>query len=264
MSSTPDILAKILRVKADEIAGAKAARPRAEIDAACADVSAPRGFAAALRRGAGQPVRAIAEVKRASPSAGAIRPGADPAAIATGYAEAGAAAISVLTDEQFFDGHLSFLAKVRDSVGIPLLRKDFIVDPYQIAEARAAGADAVLLIVAALDDALLAELLAATRALGMDALVEVHSVGEAERAAAAGADIIGVNHRDLTDFSIDMTLTARLRPLIPDTAILVGESGIGSADDVRALGDAGAHAVLVGSRLMASPDPGAALAELLA
>jgi indole-3-glycerol phosphate synthase len=263
-SSTPDILAKILRVKVDEIAAARAARSIDELRAACDGVSAPRGFGRALRRSAGAAVRAIAEIKRASPSAGAIRPDADPAAIARGYAAGGAAAISVLTDEQVFDGHLSFLAAARDAVDIPLLRKDFIIDEYQVVEARAAGADALLLIVAALDDDALSGLLAATRALGMDALVEVHSVDEAERATAVGADIIGVNHRDLTDFSIDMTLTARLRPRIPDTAILVGESGIGSAADVRALGDAGAHAILVGSRLMAADDPGAALAELLA
>ncbi|MEM9493255.1 MAG: indole-3-glycerol phosphate synthase TrpC, partial [Myxococcota bacterium] len=207
-------------------------------------------------------VRVIAEIKRASPSAGAIRAGADPAAIAREYRAAGAAALSVLTDEQFFDGRLAFLGQVREAVDLPLLRKDFLIDPYQVVEARAAGADAVLLIVAALDQDALNALLAETRRLGMDALVEIHSEDEAARAVAAGAEIIGVNHRDLTTFTIDMSLSGRLRPQIPAQTIMVGESGIGSADDVRALGAAGVDAVLVGERLMRAESPGQALRQL--
>jgi indole-3-glycerol phosphate synthase len=169
----------------------------------------------------------------------------------------------VLTDRDYFDGDLAFLARVRAVVELPLLRKDFLVDDYQVVEARAAGADAVLLIVAALDDGALRGLAAAAAGLGMDALVEVHDEAEAERAVAAGASIIGVNHRDLATFTMDMGLTARLAPQVPAGTILVGESGIRTADDVAMLGAAGAHAVLVGEALMRQPSPGAALAALL-
>ena len=208
-------------------------------------------------------MRVLAEIKRASPSAGPIRPDADPAQIAAEYADGGAAAISVLTDKQFFAGDLAFLARVRERVPLPLLRKDFVVDAYQIAEARAAGADAVLLIVAALTERELAELHAAATSYQLDALVEVHDLREADIAVAAGATLIGVNHRDLRTFTMDMTLTAQIAPRVPPTTVLVGESGIRSAADVRALGDAGAHAVLVGEHLMRATSPGAALRELL-
>lgn len=260
-----NILETILAVKRREVAAAKSARPLAEIAAACRDVDAPRPFAEALRRDAqaGEPVRVIAEIKRASPSAGAIRAEADPASIAAEYGAAGAAAISVLTDEQFFDGHLSFLARAHAAVDRPLLRKDFLIDPYQVVEARAAGADAVLLIVAALEQDLLVALLAEVDRLGMGALVETHSEAEAERAVAAGARVIGVNHRDLTTFTIDMGLSARLRSQIPRDAIMVGESGIHSAEDIAGLGDAGVDAVLIGERLMRASSPGQALRELL-
>ncbi len=258
------ILAEILRHKRDEVAAAAAARPRDQLEDAARAAGPVRPLAAALGRAPGAPVRVIAEIKRASPSAGPIRPGADPAAVAREYAAAGAAAISVLTDERFFDGHLRFLAAVRAAVGLPLLRKDFIVDPYQVVEARAAGADAVLLIAAALEPPALAGLLAEAARLGMDALVEIHRETEAEVALAAGARLIGVNHRDLATFTIDMDLTARLAPRLPAGAVLVAESGIRTAADVRRLGEAGAHAVLVGETLMRAPSPGAALAELLA
>jgi indole-3-glycerol phosphate synthase len=256
------ILAEILAAKIGEVERARAARPEAELHAALAEVSAPRGFGAALARPAGEPVRVIAEIKRASPSAGPIRAGAEPAAIAREYADGGATCLSVLTDEHYFDGHLSFLARARAAVALPLLRKDFVIDPYQVLEARAAGADAVLLIVAGLEQARLTELYAAVVELGMDALVEVHSEAEAERALAAGARIIGVNHRDLATFTMDMGLTARLRPHVPPGTVLVGESGIRSADDLVRLGDAGADAVLVGESLMRAPSPGQALREL--
>jgi indole-3-glycerol phosphate synthase len=208
-------------------------------------------------------MRVIAEIKRASPSAGPIRPGAVPAEIAREYADSGATAISVLTDERYFDGRLSFLEEVRGAVDLPAMRKDFLIDPYQLLEARAAGADAVLLIVAALDDAVLTEMIAGASGLGMDALVETHSEDEVARALAAGATLIGVNHRNLATFEIDMSLTARIRPQIPDEVILVAESGIRGPEDVRALGEAGADAVLVGESLMRADSPGAALRSLL-
>ncbi|HEU5058545.1 MAG TPA: indole-3-glycerol phosphate synthase TrpC, partial [Kofleriaceae bacterium] len=258
------ILAEILRHKRAEVAAARADRPLAAVEAAARAAGPVRPVAAALRRPAGAPVRVLAEIKRASPSAGAIRAGADPAAVAREYAAAGAAAISVLTDERFFDGRLEFLARVRAAVRCPLLRKDFVIDRYQVVEARAAGADAVLLIAAALQPDALADLLAEATRQGLDALVEIHREAEAEVALAAGARLIGVNHRDLATFEIDMGLTARLAPRLPADAVLVAESGIKSAADVRRLADAGAHAVLVGEALMRAPSPGAALADLLA
>jgi indole-3-glycerol phosphate synthase len=258
------VLARILDAKVGEVAAARAARPLASLRRDAESAAPARSLARALRRGPGQPVRAIAEIKRASPSAGPIRPGADPAEIARDYAAGGASALSVLTDRDFFDGDLAFLPRVRAAVDVPLLRKDFLIDEYQVVEARAAGADAVLLIVAALDDARLSALAALAAELGMDALVEVHDEAEADRAAAARAPIIGVNHRDLATFTIDMGLTARLAPRLPAGTVLIGESGIRTAADVAALGAAGAHAVLVGESLMRQPSPGAALAELLA
>jgi indole-3-glycerol phosphate synthase len=257
------ILAEILATKEREVAAARARRPHAQVEQAALAAAPPRPLGAALARPAGQPVRVIAEIKRASPSAGPIRPGADPAAIAREYAAAGAAAISVLTDESYFDGHLDFLAAARSAVDLPLVRKDFVIDPYQIAEARAAGADAVLLIVAAMDDDRLAALVAEAGRFGMDALVEIHAPDEAMRALGAGARIIGVNHRNLATFEVDTGLSAALRPRIPPEVVMVGESGIASAGDVRRLAEAGVDAILVGERLMRAPSPGAALAELL-
>lgn len=257
------ILDAILRRKREEVAAARAARPLDEVEARARAAGPIRPLAPALRRPPGEPIRAIAEIKRASPSAGPIRPGADPAEVAREYASAGAAAISVLTDEQFFDGRLEFLAAVRAAVDLPLLRKDFIVEPYQVVEARAAGADGVLLIAAALAPRQLADLIVETARQQLDALVEVHSEAEADLAVACGARLIGVNHRDLATFTIDMGLTARLAPRLPADAVLVAESGIRTAADVRALADAGAHAILVGEALMRAPSPGTALAELL-
>jgi len=256
------ILDRILAVKRDEVAHAKRLRPLADVDAAARAAGPLRPFAEALRRPAGAPVRVLAEIKRASPSAGAIRVDADPAEIAAEYEAGGAAAISVLTDKQFFDGDLSFLARCRDRVALPLLRKDFVVDGYQIAEARAAGADAVLLIVAALSEPELHELLATAAAYGLDALVEVHDSQEADVAVAAGATLIGVNHRDLRTFTMDMSLTGAIAPRVPAGTILVGESGIRTHADLVELGDAGAHAVLVGESLMRATSPGEALRAL--
>lgn len=262
------ILAKILAHKATEVAAAKARTPEAVLHAQARAVSPARDFAAALRPTGHPRPRVIAEVKRASPSAGQIRPGADAAAIAAGYEAHGAAAISCLTDERFFGGTLADLAAVKAAVSIPVLRKDFTIDPYQIVEARAAGADAILLIVAAFapddGDARLRELFAAAQDVGVHVLVEVHDAPELERAVALGATIIGVNHRDLRTFTMDLELSARLRPLAPAGAIFVGESGLKTPADVARVHAAGCDAILVGESLMRAPDPGAALAELLA
>lgn len=256
------ILDRILEVKRGEVAAARVERPLAELEAAARDADDARGLQRALTRAAGEPVRVIAEIKRASPSAGPIRPGADPAEIAIAYARGGASALSVLTDRQFFDGDLSFLARCRAVVPLPLLRKDFVIDAYQLAEARAAGADGALLIVAALSPAQLGELLAAARGYGLDALVEVHDLDEVEVALAAGATLLGVNHRDLRTFTMDMTLTQQIAPRVPAGVVLVGESGIRTAADVEMLGAAGAHAVLVGEQLMRAASPGDALRAL--
>jgi indole-3-glycerol phosphate synthase len=226
----------------------------------------PRPFRAVLARPAGAPMRVIAEIKRASPSAGPIRPGADVAEIAREYATAGATAISVLTDKQFFDGDLAFIGVARRACSLPLLRKDFIIDPLQIAEARAAGADAVLLIAAAFPagEVRLADCVLVAAGLGLETLVEVHDEAELDQALAAHAPVIGVNHRNLRTFEIDMTLTERIAKRAPTGTVLVAESGIKTAADVRRLGNVGAHAVLVGEQLMRASSPGVALRELLA
>lgn len=265
MLSPGGVLQKILETKVGEVAAARAARPYAEVERAARQVPPARSLAAALARpsGAGAlPVRVLAEVKRASPSAGPIAPGIDPVAVARAYEAAGAAACSILTDQPFFDGDLAFLAAARAAVNIPLLRKDFMIDAYQVAEARAAGADAILLIVAALDDVELAELSAAAADFGMDALVEVHDEAEAARAVKAGATLIGVNHRDLRTFQMDLGLTGRLAPQLPGGTVLVAESGIRTPADVAGLAVAGAHAILVGETLMRARDLGAELAAL--
>jgi indole-3-glycerol phosphate synthase len=255
------ILDRILATKRDEVAAAKAARGFAAVDAAARAMPAPRGLARALRRDrAEQPVRVLAEIKRASPSLGPIRAGADPADIAAQYQRGGAAAVSVLTDRSYFDGDLGFLAAARAACALPLLRKDFVVDAYQVAEARAAGADAVLLIVAALPAAQLGELLACARDYALDALVEVHDEHEADAAVAAGATLVGVNHRDLRTFAIDRTLTARLAPRLPPGTTVVAESGIRTAADVHGLH---CDAILVGEALMTAASPEQALAELV-
>ena len=256
------ILDDILAVKRGEVAAAKAALPIAQLDAAARAAGPVRGLEAALCRPPGAAVRVIAEIKRASPSAGPIRAGADPAAIARDYARGGASALSVITDRQFFDGDLGFLARVRAAVDLPLLRKDFVIDAYQVAEARAAGADGVLLIVAALTAAQLAELVAAARGYQLDPLVEVHDLDEADVALAAGATLLGVNHRDLRTFTMDMALTGRIAPRVPPGVVLIAESGIRSHADVELMGRAGAHAVLVGEQLMRAGSPGDALLAL--
>ncbi|MBP9088207.1 MAG: indole-3-glycerol phosphate synthase TrpC [Kofleriaceae bacterium] len=256
------ILDKILATKRVEVASAKLERPVTGLLNVARNAPPTRGLAAALRREPGQPVRVLAEIKRASPSAGPIRPGADAATIAREYAAGGAAALSVLTDRDYFDGALEFLAQCRDAVAVPLLRKDFIVDEYQVIEARAAGADGILLIAAALPPRQLADLHAAALELGLDVLVEVHRASEVAATLAAGATLIGVNHRDLATFTLDMSLTSQIAPMLPEDAVLVAESGIRVAADLVLLGTVGAHAVLVGESLMRAASPGQALRQL--
>jgi indole-3-glycerol phosphate synthase len=253
----------------DEIVAEKrrahAARPPAALDALWAQATAlppARDFAAALRDPMRPAPRVIAEFKRRSPSAGAIRPGADPAAIARAYAAAGAAAMSVLTDERFFDGALAHVAAARAAAPLPVIRKDFLLDERDLVESRLCGADAALLIVRILSQAELAHLIAASRRLGIAVLVEAHTDRELEAALAAGADIVGVNHRDLDTLAIDLDLSARARAVASD-AILVAESGIATAAHVAQMRAHGADAILVGEALMRAPDPGQALRELV-
>ncbi len=263
---TGTILDAILARTAADLAARKQIAQISELEAAARSRSAPRGLRAAL---AGPEISVIAEIKRASPSRGAFPVSIDPATVAKEYVAGGAAAISVLTDEPYFQGSLADLdaaARVaHDQAGpVPVLRKDFVIDPYQIAEARAYGADAVLLIVAALDDSALAELLAAAADWGMDALVEVHDEGELKRAAAVGANVIGINNRDLKSFVVDLGVTERLARFAPEDAVIVAESGVFGDRDVKRLHDAGAHAVLVGEGLITAPDRVAAVQALLA
>ena len=219
-----------------------------------------RGFAHALSVSG---VQIIAEIKKASPSAGVIREDFDPSAIARAYEQAGAAALSVLTDQCYFQGDLDCMKAARAAVGLPVLRKDFIIDDYQVYESAGAGADAILLIVRALDGRELRRLLSLAHGLGMDALVEAHNREEAERALAAGARIVGVNNRDLATFTTDIETTIALAPLLAGNCTFVSESGIKTRDDVERLASAGVQAVLVGETLMRSDDIAAAVRQLL-
>jgi indole-3-glycerol phosphate synthase len=255
------ILDEILTRTRADLATRTKEKPLAVLEREAAGQPAARSLAAALRRPGA--IACIAEFKRRSPSAGWMGERADLAATARAYTAGGAAAMSVLTDGPFFGGALADLAAARAVAGMPILRKDFVVDRYQIVEARAAGADAILLIVAALDDAALVDLLGAARAMGLGVLVETHDEAEVARAVAAGADIIGVNNRDLRSFTMDRELVLRLRARIPADRIVVAESGIRDAADVARLRAAGVDAMLVGETLMRAPDPAAALRALL-
>jgi len=255
------ILDQIVESKHREIAAARARMPLEELEVQAAEAPPVRDFRAALA-GPG-PIQLIAEVKKASPSAGVIRADFDPIAIARTYQAHGAACLSILTDAPHFQGHLSYLARARAAVAIPLLRKDFLVDEYQVVEARMAGADAVLLIAEILDDARLSALLARARSLGMAALVELHDEANLPRVLAAGADLVGINNRDLRRFVTDLDLTLRLRDRIPPEVVLVAESGIRTRADVRRLEAAGVSAILVGETLMRAPDIGTAVEQLL-
>ncbi|MBN1121857.1 MAG: indole-3-glycerol phosphate synthase TrpC [Anaerolineae bacterium] len=250
---TGTILDKILAHKQAELAERKRAVPLAEmLRRAEAVETRPARFADALRRG--DSVALIAEVKHASPSKGVLIEDFDPVLLAATYADNGASAISVLTDERFFQGHLDYLCQIAAVVDTPLLRKDFILDAYQVHEAAAAGASAILLIAASLDDAQLADLYAEAARLGLDALVEVHDEAELDRVLRIDPQIVGVNNRDLKTFDVDLATTARLAGLVPSGVVLVAESGIHSAEDVRRMGELGVHAVLVGEALVKAAD----------
>ena len=255
------ILDEIVASKRHEVAAARRRMPLEELEAQAAEAPPVRDFRAALA-GPG-PIQLIAEVKKASPSAKVIRADFDPVAIARTYQEHGAACISVLTDAPYFQGHLSYLARVRASVAIPLLRKDFLIDEYQVVEARLAGADAILLIAEILDDETMATLLERARALGMAALVELHDPANLPRVLAAGADLVGINNRDLRHFATDIEHTLRLRDQVPPEVVLVSESGIRTRADVERLEAAGVSAILVGESLMRAADIGLAVERLL-
>lgn len=260
-----DILAKILDVKRTEIAAAKKALPSGELRDAASAAPAVRDFAGALRARiqAGKPA-VIAEVKKASPSRGVLRANFDPEAIARSYARHGAACLSVLTDEQFFQGSPDYLVRARQAGGLPALRKDFMVDPYQVWQARSWGADCILLIVAALDDGLMRELEGAAMDFGMAVLVEVHDATELDRALRLRTPLLGINNRNLRSFETRLETTLELLPRIPADRLVVTESGILAPADVRRMQDAGVNAFLVGEAFMRAPDPGQALSDLFA
>ncbi len=264
-----NILEQILARTRADVRERQARIPLAELRARCQAQRPARDFRAALRRPAGPearrtgPIRVVAEVKKASPSKGVIRPDFAPVELATCYAAAGATAISVLTDAPFFQGNLAHLAAVRRVVDLPLLRKDFHVEPYQLWEARAAGADAVLLITCALGTGELQELLGLSRELGLAALVEVHDRAELERALACGADLLGINNRDLKSFRVSLDTTFALLPGVPSEMVLVSESGISRPEVVARLEAAGVDAILVGEGLLRRADVGRALRALL-
>jgi indole-3-glycerol phosphate synthase len=255
----PGILAEIVETKRREV---DSLRPRADaIERMLDDAAPPRDFLGALARPAS--VSLIAECKRRSPGAGGIRPGVDPVELTLGYRDAGAAALSVLTDGDYFGGSLDDLRHVSAAVDLPVLRKDFTLDTLQLIEARGAGADAVLLIVRILDDPTLSRLHTAATALGMSVLVEVHDAIELRRALEIGADLIGINNRDLSTFTTDLATTLRLLGDIPDDVVVVSESGIRTRGDVERLGEAGVDAILVGEALLTAPDPATAAAGLV-
>jgi len=255
------VLDKIVAAKWREIVAAKKKVPEQELRDLAAAASPARDFFSPLA--APGPIRLIAEVKKASPSKGVIRDEFNPESIARIYQRHGATCVSVLTDREFFQGSLDDLRAARRAIGLPLLRKDFVLDPYQVYEARAAGADAVLLIAECLDDRSLASLHALARSLGMAALVELYEPANLQRVFDAGATLIGVNNRDLKTFKVDLENTLRIRDRVPDQCVLVSESGIATRADVKRLEAAGVDAMLVGERLMSSADIGAEVDALL-
>lgn len=258
-----DILQKILARKAEEVVERSGRVTLAELVAQSANLPPTRGFAAALENTiSGGRAAVIAEVKKASPSQGVIRADFDPAAIARSYESGGASCLSVLTDADFFQGSEAFLQQARHACALPVLRKDFMIDPYQVYEARAIGADAILLIVAALDDAELLEMALIAAELDLDVLIEVHDEAELERALEIPAPLIGVNNRNLRTFDVDIETSLRLRDQVPANRLLVTESGIHARADVERLRSAGVNAFLVGEVFMRSADPGAQLATL--
>ncbi|MBM3388358.1 MAG: indole-3-glycerol phosphate synthase TrpC [Betaproteobacteria bacterium] len=260
-----DILNKIVSVKHEELAAARQRRSLASWREAAQARRDIRGFISALRERASKGHSAvIAEIKKASPSKGVIREHFVPAAIAQAYADNGAACLSVLTDERFFQGHADDLEQARHACGLPVLRKDFVVDEYQVHEARAIGADCILLIAACLDDAQMRDLEACAHALGMDVLVEVHDAAELDRALRLNTRLVGVNNRNLRTFEVSLQTTLDLQQRVPAGRLLVTESGILGPADVQRMRHSGIHTFLVGEALMRAADPGAALAELFA
>ncbi|USN99835.1 MAG: indole-3-glycerol phosphate synthase TrpC [Phycisphaeraceae bacterium] len=271
----PPVLAEILANKRDEVERAKSGVPFSELEAAVAQADPPRNFFRAVTRHGSNETAVIAEIKRRSPSAGLIREsydgdGFDPGVIAKQYAEAGASAISCLTDERYFGGRLSFIERVREAVGLPVLRKDFLIDPWQLWESRAAGADAVLLIAEALTESTLVDMLILAQQLRMTVLLEVHSLDNLLRVRPhVGFPhptycLLGINNRDLTTMTTDLNHTLRLADLVEDRSVLVSESGIRTAGDLSRLREVGVGIVLVGEHLMRHEQPGEALRELLA
>ena len=264
-TDTPDILKKIVAHKQEEVAAAKAASPASELKMRISDMEdVPRGFERHLREASASGWTAIiAEVKKGSPSKGVIRDDFDPLEIASVYQDNGATCLSVLTDEHFFLGHLRYLALIRETVALPLLRKDFICDPYQIYEARAAGADAVLLIAAMLELNQLRDFHLVAKDINLDVLLEVHNEAEMEKALKTGCTLIGVNNRNLRTFEMDLGTTARLARMMPPEILLVTESGINNRDDINRLAADGAQAYLIGEAMMREADIGQKLRELL-
>jgi indole-3-glycerol phosphate synthase len=265
MPDTPDILKKIVARKHEEIAARERDRSQSELIEALAGASAPRGFTASLQRAvAAGRSGVIAEIKKASPSKGVLREDFRPADIARSYAAGGASCLSVLTDIDFFQGADEYLLQARAACELPVIRKDFIIDPYQVYEARALDADCILLIVACLSDAQLAGLNDLAHELGMDVLVEVHDGEELDRALRVDGRLIGINNRDLRSFEVDLKTTVDLLDRIPDERLVVTESGIHTPADVRLMRGHGVHAFLVGEAFMRAEDPGGRLAELFA
>ncbi len=258
-----DILSSILARKVVELQERSTRVPLRELAARCADSPAPRGFANALHAKIAQGRAAvIAEIKKASPSKGVIRPDFQPAEIARSYERGGAACLSVLTDVDFFQGSDAYLLEARAACTLPVLRKDFVIDDYQVYEARVLGADCILLIVAALGDAALAELSGLAMDLGMDVLVEVHDIDELERALQVPVPLVGINNRNLRTFDVSLDTTLSMRHAVPGDRLLVTESGIVTGQDVQRMRDSGVHAFLVGETFMRAEDPGAELAKL--
>lgn len=261
----PAVLRDILRRKREEVGQRRVSRSLASLESAITEQSAPRGFAKAVQAAAGEPRSAvIAEVKKASPSKGVIRADFDPPQIAASYERGGAACLSVLTDVDFFQGADDYLRSARAACGLPVLRKDFVIDPYQVVEARALGADAILLIVAALEQAQMLELAAAARETGCDVLVEIHDRAELDRALEVDSPLLGINNRDLRTFESSLDTTFALLPHVPAGRTVVTESAIHTRDDVARMRDAGVHAFLVGEAFMRAKEPGEKLRELFA
>lgn len=256
-------LDEICATKRDEVADGKTRASLDSLDRQARDASPPRGFVNALESAQATGFGLIAEIKKASPSKGLIRRNFDPASHAAAYADGGAACLSVLTDGPYFQGHADYLVAARAACDLPVLRKDFMIDPWQVAEARAIGADAILIIVAALEDGAMAEIESAALERGMDVLVEVHDEAEMDRAARLRSRLIGVNNRDLRTFETDLATTERLAPLAPDDALLVGESGISSYSDCERLARHGVRSFLVGESLMREEDLRQATSDLL-